>query len=462
MAGKLFSNAVINFTINTQNALQQLTGFQQKFAAGMGQMKTLLAGFIGFQGLRGAYNGLTKLVDVADKWNMPVEKVSRFANVFTEFGGSAEEAYETLDRFQNMANQLKFHSSGPLRELSAVLRANFANKDYQGAINTLRSQWGLLASDAQAEVLNMLGMDSAALRRMLSASNAEMQEAIKNAERFSVITEDQAASVREMRKSFAEMKQTLTQAMIPVLEALQPLVNLLRDIAMAWNDLDDGLKKSITTGILSAIVLTRVTKLIGALTSMGGILGGIATGGALAAIIAFGPGLMDFASKMNEVAKGTKTLAEAMDELAAREDAFGRVMKKFERLGEIVGNLWTKLGSMWSQVKITLGFGDAGDAAKVLADQRKLYEAGAISPEEFNATQQKMQSIMTANIPRIPKNQGFIPYANPDQARLTFKGMPANVTQNINIYGVANAEDAVGQFRTIAEQTLTPLMGPQG
>ena len=462
MAGKLFSNAVINFTINTQNALQQLTGFQQKFSNGMNQMRSLLAGFIGFQGIRGAYNSLTKLVDVADKWNMPVEKVSRFANVFTEFGGSADEAYETLDKFQNMANQLKFHSSGPLRELSAVLRANFANKDYQGAINTLRSRWGDLTSDAQAEVLNMLGMDSAALRRMLSASNAEMQEAIKNAERFSVITEDQAKSVREMRKSFAEMKQTLTQAMVPVLEALQPLVEILRDLAMKWNDLDDGVKRSVINGVLSLLVLTRVGKLVGSLTSMSSILSGIVTGGALAAIIAFGPGLADFAEKMNDVAKGTKSFGTAIDELAQRKDIFGALLRDFQKAGEVLGNTLTKLKTMWSSLKLSLGLGSASDAAAILEDARKGLSAGAIDQDTFDQIERDMKAKMTANIPRIPKNQGFIPYSNPQQAAMTYKGVPANVTQTINIYGVTGVEDAVDQFRTVAEQTLTPTMGPQG
>ena len=461
MAGKLFSAARIEFMINTQNALQQLNTFQQRFSNGMSQMKSLMVGFIGFQGLRGAYNSLTNLANLAKKWEMPVERLSRFTNLFAQFSGSIDDAAQSMDALQNLEKNLQLFSDTGARQLAARLRINLNNKDFMGAIEALRSQYPHLTTNAKVAVEEAVNANTA-LRNMLRASNAEMAKARENAEQMKVLSNEEGQAILNMEQKFAELKTTLTMAMVPVLEAIKPLVDLLSDVANAFNKLDESTKKSITYGFLGYEVLKHLGLLKLGFESIGGALASLGTLGGLAAIVAFGPGLADAAEKLTEVAKGTKTLAEAMDELAAREDVFGRVMKKFERLGEIVGNLWTKLGSMWSQVKITLGFGDAGDAAKVLADQRKLYEAGAISPEEFNATQQKMQSIMTANIPRIPKNQGFIPYANADQARLTFKGMPANVTQNINIYGVANAEDAVGQFRTIAEQTLTPLMGPQG
>ena len=188
MAGTLFSKAMIEFGLNTQNALQQLTSFQQRFANGIGQMKSLLVGFVGFQGLRGAYNTLTDLVDVANKWDLPVEKVSQFTNLFTQFGGSAEEAVASLDKFQEMANQLRFHSSGPLKELSAILRTNLSNKDYMGVIQAIRSQWGQLNASARAEVQRMLGVSSDAMRRMLASSDQEFAAALKNSEKFGKLT----------------------------------------------------------------------------------------------------------------------------------------------------------------------------------------------------------------------------------------------------------------------------------
>lgn len=462
MAGQLFSKATINFAVNTQNALQQITGFQRNFSTSIGQMKSALLGFVGYQGIKGAYNTLTQLVDTADKWNIPVEKVSQFANLFTEFGGATDEAVASLEKFQQMANQLKFHSSGPLKELSAVLRTNLNNKDYMGLIQALRSQWGKLNSDAQAEVQNMLGLDSAAMRRMLSSSNAEFAKAIENAKRFNVVTENDAKSIREMRKALAEVKQTLTMTAIPVLEAFKPILNVIRDIAMAFNDLDKGTQKSIVYGFLGYEVLKHLGLLKTGLTGISGALAGLGNLAALGAIVAFGPGLWDTAQKLYEVAKGTKTLADAMDELASRKDAFGGLMQEFQKLGETVGGVFTKFGVVLSQAKLSIGLGSATDASKVLADAKKGLAAGAITPEEYSDIESRMTAKMTVNIPRIPKDHGFIPYANPYQASMTYKGKSGDIIQNINIYGVKDAEEMMDQYRTIAEQSITPLMGAQG
>lgn len=462
MAGQLFSKATINFAVNTQNALQQITGFQRNFSTSIGQMKSALLGFVGYQGVKGAYNSLTTLIDTADKWSLPVEKVSQFANLFTEFGGSTDEAVASLEKFQQMANQLKFHSSGPLKELSAVLRTNLNNKDYMGLIQALRSQWGKLNADAQAEVQNMLGLDSAAMRRMLSSSNAEFAKAIENAKRFNVVTEDDAKSIREMRKALAEVKQTLTMTAIPILEAFKPILNVIRDVAMAFNDLDKSTQKSIIYGFLGYEVIKHLGLLKTGLTGVSGALAGLGNLAAIAAIVAFGPGLWDTAQKLYEVAKGTKTLSEAMDELASRKDVFGGLIREFQKLGDGLGQVLTKFGVVWSQAKLSLGFGGATDAAKVLADAKKGLAAGAITPAEYSDIESRMNAKMTANIPRIPKDQGFIPYANPGQAGITYKGPKGDVIQNINIYGVKDAEDMMDRFRSVAEQSITPLMGPQG
>ena len=462
MAGQLFSRATINFAVNTQNALQQITGFQRNFSTSIGQMKTALMGFVGYQGIKGAYNSLTQMVDTAEKLNLPVEKVSEWANLFSVFGGSTEEATQSLEKFDKLSRDLRFHSSGPLRELSAILRTNLNNKDFDGLINSFRSQWGKLDSAAQREVMDMLGVDSAALRRIIGASGADLAKAKEEASRMHKVTKDEADSILQMEKNLAQLKQTLTMTAIPILNAFQPILQVIRDIAMAFNDLDESTQKSIVYGFLGYEVVKHLGLLKTGLTGVSGALAGLGNLAILGTLVAFGPGLWDAAQKLYEVAKGTKTLTEAMDELAKRDDIFGGVIRQFQELGNVAGNVFTKFGVLWSELKLSAGFGNASDAAKVLADAKKGLDAGAISQEEYSRIEAKMKAKMTGNIPRLPKNQGFIPYANPYQAGMTYKGVTGDVIQNINIYGVTGAEDMIDQFRTVAEQSITPLMGGQG
>lgn len=413
MAGTLFSKAMVEFVINTQNALQQLNGFQQKFSNGIGQMKSLLVGFIGFQGLRGAYNSLTDLVDVANKWNIPVERVSEFTNLFTQFGGSAEEAVASLDKFQQMANQLRFHSSGPLRELSAVLRTNLGNKDYMGVINAIRSQWGQLNSEARAEVQNMLGVDSDAMRRMLAASNEEFAEALKNSEKFGKLTGENAKSLFEMRKALAETKLVLTQLAVPILEFLTPILKWLRDAVMWINQLPDGVKKFIPYMLAAGYAIK-------------------AAGLGLKGMHGWMLVLLPLAYKL-----GQKFGKWAMDlkDWANRSDA---------------------------KLRIQMGNGDGNDVAVLrgyLNRNRDNLDAETIKKYE------DLIAKAEGNIRNKPEYWGYIKdvaknYSTPVPASNTKnQSYVDNKSQTINIYGVKNAEDIIPALRSVAMQNISPIQG---
>ena len=477
MAGSLFSNAIINFTVNTQNALSQITGFQQKFQNSVGQMKTLIAGFVGYQGLRGAYDTLTHIVDTADKWNIPVEKVSKFSNLFTEFGGSTDEAVNALEKFQEMANQLRFHSSGPLRELSAVLRTNLGNKDYMGVIQALRGQWGHLTSEAQAEVQNMLGLDSAAMRRMLSASNEEFAKALKNSEKFNVVTEEQAKKIREMRKALAEVKQTLMQTAIPVLEALKPLLDVVRDLAMAFNSLDKNVQKAIVYGLLGATVIRRLG-IISALFGRAGLAGNVTQAGTaflglkastlgwLAVIGASATILWNFGKELRNVVNGTESLEQAMQKLEQGGGLTGAwakgVNKGADWLAEhnIInkGNLAEQriLRAGWTSEKLS---NEDLTAYSMGIDAK--YRRGDISEDEYAKARQRIEDARAAKrYDASLKNPSFRKYYQSEVPHEVYKD--ATVNQVINIYGVKDAEDMMRQFKSIAEQSMTPIMGSQG
>lgn len=412
MAGTLFSKAMIEFGLNTQNALQQLTSFQQRFANGIGQMKSLLVGFVGFQGLRGAYNTLTDLVDVANKWNLPVEKVSQFTNLFTQFGGSAEEAVASLDKFQEMANQLRFHSSGPLKELSAILRTNLSNKDYMGVIQAIRSQWGQLNASARAEVQRILGVSSDAMRRMLASSDQEFAAALKNSEKFGKLTAQNAEKLFEMRKSLAETKQAMTMAMAPVLEALLPIVNALRDMAMWFNGLSDSSKQFVAWAVIIVPTALKVAgsimKIVGAFKLLKG-LGAVGTATKAAGAAAAGAGIG------GAVATGGA--------IAGTVAGLGYLIHKNLELEERQRNR---------------------------TDGEKAYLNNLVS--QITGINPKVHPNANMSIASPEHSGGMNDWVG--------KSSPTNnVTQTINIYGIKGAEDIAPALRSVVMQNMSPTQG---
>lgn len=429
MAGHLFSKAKVDFVVNTQNALQQITGFQRKFSSNISQMKTALMGFIGYQGIRGAYRGLTNLVDTAEKLNMPVEKMSEWANLFTVFGGSTEEATASLEKFDKLSRELKFHSSGALRELSAVLRTNLQNKDFDGLIKSFRAQWGHLSNDARREVLDMLGADAPALRRIIGASSEEFAKAKQEADRLHKITKDEADSILKMEKNLAVLKKTLTDTAIPILQAFQPILNVIRDIAMAFNDLDEKTQKSIVYGFLGAVVISKLGLL--KLGFEGVKLAAAAAGTTVAAI-----------------STAITAIAAAAYEIYYLYEAW----KNEKKWDEWRKNLTPSKEAMVNH-----------NLAEVLGKDQ-LFENQAVGPMSVAGPE------YAANLNNIVGKQSKI-NAEPNMSPIVpmniapnrvNSGIKNDVNQTINIYGVKDADDALDKWSELGMNGLTSLMGPQG
>lgn len=445
-AGTVFSNAIINFVANTQGALQQITGFQQKFSSAIGQMKALVAGFVGFQGLRGAYNNLTQLIDTADKWNIPVEKVSRFSNLFAEFGGTTEEATSTLEKFQQMANQLKFHSSGPLRELSAVLQTNLANKDYMGVIKALRGQWGHLNSDAQAEIQNMLGLDSAAMRRMLSASDKEFAEAIKRSEKFGVVTKQTADSIKKIRVALAETKQALVMLAVPFLEFIRPIIGFVRDLVTWINQLPAGIKQFAAAAIMLYPIISKLMSVVSALFA-------VIKGGAIASLVS-PVGLIT--AGIAALAAGIYVLYQNWNKVVAK---FNEWKEKYPAFKACVDGLVAVFNTLWQILK-----GVFDIFSKIGGALSKIGKFVWNGPEQLTPEQKTQANDWLAENGLIPSENTArtMSYVNQNSTDSHNTKIVDNKTQTINIYGVQGAEDMMSRLQSIPQQSLTPTMGTQG
>lgn len=188
-------------------------------------------------------------------------------------GGSTDDALNTVNSLQQAANQLSFHSSGPFRELSAVIRQNLFKKDYQGAIEAIRREYSRLSKEpgrnGQKELLNMLGIDNLPFMRMLKLTDAEYAETNKKAQEFGVLTEKATQSLRSMEISLSTIRQALKAVSYPVLEKLAPVL----DKISAGMERVAFLSPEVKTGIVG--ILGAVTLLSPALRTAGFLFGSV-------------------------------------------------------------------------------------------------------------------------------------------------------------------------------------------
>lgn len=273
----MFSDAIINIWLNVGDAKKQLNGLQGAFAKTADKIQNnfiaklggLALGGVGIKGLTNVYNEALKIQNLAESWNLPVEKVSAFTNAFSLLGGSTDDALGAIDKLQNLSNQLKFDSSGALRELSAVIGTNLFNKDYQGAIDALRQNFGALNTDAQKKVVDMLGIDNLPFMRMLKLTDAEYAEINKKAQEFGVLTEKASEALRGIEISLATISQAFQAIAYPVLEKLAPVL----DKISAGMERVAFLSPEVKTGIVG--ILGAVTLLSPALRTAGFLFGSV-------------------------------------------------------------------------------------------------------------------------------------------------------------------------------------------
>lgn len=271
----MFSDAVINFYLNTKDALGQLGKLQDGFAKTADKIQNnfitklggLALGAAGIKGLTGVYDEAVKIQNLAESWNLPVEKVSQFANAFTMLGGSTDEAMSSIDKLQNLSNQLKFDSSGALRDLSARLGTNLFNKDFKGAINSIRGTFKGLNADTRKKVLDMLGTDNLPMLRMLKMSDEEYAKLNQDAAEYGIVTQKSAQAIRNIELAFGRVKTAIKGVFIGNLEKLVPLFDKINEKLTAFSNLAPETKEKIV-GIVSALVgIAPALKLIGTLGS---------------------------------------------------------------------------------------------------------------------------------------------------------------------------------------------------
>lgn len=487
MAGTVNSNGTISIFVNVAQALANLDKFQKSFDNGISRMRNMAMGFIGARGLKGYYDSLMSIIDLADRWHLPVEKVSAWINLFSRFGAGTEEAVSSLERLQSLANDLKFSSNGALRELSAILNTNLQKKDYMGVVKALREGMKGLSNDAKTEVMRRLGFDSAAIQRMLEASDEEFAEALKSAQEFGVLNEESAQSLRDMRQTISDIKQILLDIAVPVVEALKPILNVVRDIAIWFGKLP----ADIQTATLAFVALIPVIKGIIGLFVGGGLVSAI---GALAnpitwivlgiaALVAGGvllyknwdkvkqkaqelaekySGLINiikaFTLPVQLLAKSLYGIGKAIYDLLTNSEKFSEnfvgfriaayaIIAPFKILWEVLkGITWAldKINDFFGTKKLTIE--EKENANKWLADNGLLTNA-----EPLNMSPMEKPLVTNSSAAAIEGDHWVgkqSPTTTNDNRSMTF-----------NIYGVDGASDLENRLRTIINNNVSPVTG---
>lgn len=459
----LFSDAVINFFINTKDAESSLGGLEKKFNQTVnsiqngliGKLGGITAGVLGIKAVTDVYDETLKLVNLSERWNLPVEKVSQFANAFAQFGGDADGAVGTIEKLQQAANSLRFESSGPLKELSAIMGTNLFNKDYMGAINALRSQYSKLNKNAQVKVMDMLGMDDVAMQRMLKASNAEWVSTLEKANKFGVVTQKSAEAMRQMDIRLATIKQAFKAVSGASIERLVPVFDKLSGFMEAIALSSDEVKVGIL-GILGAATLLGPALSVLKFAFSGLFSWGTLGFGALAAgayllyqnwdkvskafndYLESSPKLKEFFRGLgiiiDGVADSIKWLSDSIvknkEVISAFFEGFGEGVEKFFSSIWDIGN-W--IGDKFANAEI--GNGDY-EGKGAYAASRISYIPSA---DTMRATQAYSSNNNTVN-------------NSSQQSQTVNRG----VTQNIVINGVTGAEDMLSKFRSTVQNNMTP------
>ena len=448
MAGTVGSTGTISIFVNVAQALANMNKFQKSFDNGISRMRNMVIGFIGARGMKGYYDSLMSIIDLADRWHLPVEKVSAWTNLFSQFGGGAEEALSSLERLQSLANDLKFSSNGAFRELSAILNTNLQNKDYMGAVKALREGMKGLSNDAKTEVLRRLGFDSAAIQRMLEASDEEFAEALKSAQEFGVLNEESAQSLRDMRQTFSDIKQILLDIAIPFVKAIKPVLEAARYVLKWFDDLSPDIKEFIAQLIVAFTILKQ-------LSGSGRFLAALGT---IGLFVDVANGIYEGIKKARE--EGA-TLENILDTMASHSYVLNISLKIGNKLGEWLSDFidhvkeTTAALQLWESPNSRLTLDKRGN--QLIKAQRWLDKNQNSSMYERT---RKNYQIARAQYNAELAGRGLEMFGNPD-----WVGKQSPTTNNdnrsmtFNIYGVDGASDLENRLRTIINNNVSPVTG---
>ena len=402
----LFSDAVMNFYINSQQAQKDLKkigdGFTQTFegvkktvASAFGVVSQLSKG-LGLSILKEGYGNMKQIAEMSEKWKIDPAKISTFANQLSAFGGKSSDAVGDLEKLQNAINNLDKAEGGPLKELAARLKINIKNmdgsmKDAPTMMEDLRRAMKALNKDAQVKVAQDLGFNQATLN-YLRASDDQMKEVNEKTKNHGKLTKEGADSLLKFEKSVTNLKQAFTSMMAEILAAFQPVIEGLTEVMNWFAGMSKGTKQ-IIIGVVSLLgFLGTGMKILSLLQGPLNII--LSIGGALVGVIK----AIGVAAMANPIILIIGAVIAAVWLIIAN---WTKVKNFFKKMVEFLKGLWDKIVAMvknsiiykfWAAVGRGIGrlFGFGGDDkkddAKTKEEEEKI-KALDKKPKEIHTTQ---------------------------------------------------------------------------
>lgn len=374
----MFSDAVINFFVNSKEAERSLDKLTKKFeSAGdsianslLSKLGAITAGALGIKGLTEVYNEMKQIIHLAELWNMPIEKLHQFVNMFQLFGGTVDDAVSSVDRLQNLQKTLINESSGELKELSARLGVNLAGQDYLGAIELIRSRFNALTDYGQKMVLDALGGDeNNALIRMLRAGPDEFMGKWNEAGSFTLLTEQTKRDFVEIEQNIGKIQVALNSIGLEMLQGLAPAIKGFSDsLADFARDTETRDKIADMVKLFAAYKAAVLSLRI----AIGLLLRPFALLGITAGLVYINWGKLqkpfnDFLAKNPELAKALKDLADLTKAFVETLDSgdwkpfwdrLDETIEKYETLKNLLEGLKTTIqlpALLWDTTKALTG-----------------------------------------------------------------------------------------------------------
>lgn len=266
---ELRANITLNF--NSENALKQAEKTKDKFSdvsnsikssftkTGLSVAGSLLTGF----SMKKAYEETLKLSNLSEKFNLPIEEVSKFNNLMSQFGGNTNSTENALSNIQNAIIDLAMDGSGALKELGGRMalnpfKENGELKNSLEIIKEIKRVFNDLDPKGQIKLLDSLQMNTPEYLRLFRSSEEEFNKTVESASKMMVITEKQAENTIKLQRTLASIKQSFIGIGASSLEMINPLIDGVDWVLQKFNGLDDNIKKAI----VSAITLSGVIKAI--------------------------------------------------------------------------------------------------------------------------------------------------------------------------------------------------------
>jgi hypothetical protein len=265
----------INFVFNKKNVEKGINEIKEDFkgiggavAKGLGVPKLgLISGVAGaIYGLKQVYNILGDVGNMADKFSLPVETVSKFSNLMSLVGANTNEALASFEKLQG--GIVDFHTTGEgwIRDFSSTFAVSMDNvKTTDGLLNSLRNTYKTLQNDDQRAKFNMIVGDEKLLR-LVHMQNDEYDKAINKRGGMRTITAEQVKGARDLDIALAQLKNAgvgLGATFMPLLKYVSILLNgVVEGFSVLTNSIGDvlgalvgGLKElmTLTSDVLGAL-----------------------------------------------------------------------------------------------------------------------------------------------------------------------------------------------------------------